>query len=782
MVDQPNSPPKKDRPKGKLSLPDKGPGQNKVAPNNKGIEGKGNKVGPDIPAETDSKTDKQREADEKILDRIRKRMERCISAESENRKAAVDDRKFKAGEQWPADILAQRSADKRPALTVNRMKTFVHQVTNPARENRPQINLSPTGERADKDGARMFEGLIRAIERDSHADIAYDTALDDAVTSGFGYMRLLTEWKSETSFDQVLVVKRVRNPFTVYLDPDRLEPDGSDSRFGFVTEMIPEDEFKTNYPDAELINFDLGGQGEKFKDWVTKDGVRVAEYYEIEEEPAELVRLSTGWIGWRDDVDEFTEKRIKNGAVEILEQRTSNKRAVKYYKVTATQILERNEWIGKWIPIVQVIGDEIDIEGKVKLSGIIRDAKDAQRQYNYWVSAETELVALAPKAPYIMEEGQLEGHEQEWKTANTRSRPVLTYKGTSVDGHPAPPPQRAGMVEVPQGVIAAKQGSAQDMMATTGIRFDSTLQERMHDESGKALRELNRKTDIGAFHYYDNFRRSLIFLGKQMVDAIAKLYTRKQIVTILREDIRSPKGGPTEQNVTIDPMLAQPYREARGDKGVVRSFNPSFGEYGVDVDIGPSYATKRQEAAESMMEFVKAMPQTAQLVMDLIASEMDWPGAEKIANRLAKAIPAQLLTAEIKDIPPQIQALIQNLEAQSKQLTMQLQTAMKALNDKTEDRKIQWAKLENDFEARILAIVQKAEQASHKINTDQMKADSEHLRATADMLHEHRMDHAHLAMDRQAQAHGQHMAERGADHAERTANDQHDDKPPPEAA
>ena len=264
---QPESPPKKDRPKGKLSLPASAPGMNRTSPNNRAIEGKGETVGPDKDADPNAAKKSSKAEDEKILERIRKRMDRCIASEADNRKAAVDDRKFKAGDQWPKEILAQRNTDKRPALTVNRMKTFVHQVTNPARENRPQINISPIGERADKDGAQMFEGLIRSIERDSHADIAYDTALDDAVTSGWGYMRLLTEWKSETSFDQVLVIKRVRNPFTVYLDPDRLEPDGSDSKFGLITEIVPEQEFTDAFPAAALIPFNQGGQGERYKEW-----------------------------------------------------------------------------------------------------------------------------------------------------------------------------------------------------------------------------------------------------------------------------------------------------------------------------------------------------------------------------------------------------------------------------------------------------------------------------------------------------------------------------------
>lgn len=750
MVDQPVSPPKpRPRAKGKLSLPDMSDkGMNKTRPNNQAIEGRGPTVGPDKDPDPDKRKGSSAE-DAKILDRIRKRFERCIAAESENRKNAVEDRKFKAGDQWPADVAAARNTDKRPCLTNNRTLTFVHQVTNPARENRPQINLSPIGDKADKNAAKMFEGLIRAIERDSHADIAYDTALDDAVTSGWGYMRLLTEWKSETSFDQVLVIKRVRNPFTIYLDPDRQEPDGSDSRFGFCTEIIPEDQYKIEYPDAQMIPFDLGGTGEKYRSWVTKDGVRVAEYYEVVEKPAKLVSVSDGYVGYEDDLNDLQAYKLRSGQTYLIDERKSVRRTVEYYKVTALEVLERNEWIGKWVPIIEVVGNEIDIEGKVKKSGIIRDMKDAQRMANYWDTWITEQVALGPKSQWLMEEGQAEGHEQEWKTANVRPRAYLTYKGTSVDGHPAPPPQRINTSDVPQGALAAKQGAEQSMMATTGIRFDSTLQERMYDESGKALRELNRKTDQGSFHYYDNFCHSLVFLGKQLVDAIPKVYVRKQVATILREDIRSPGGGPAEQTVTIDPMLGKAYQETQGEKGVSRTFNPGCGEYSVAVNIGPSYATRRQEAAESMMEFAKALPHTAALIADIIASELDWPGAEKIAARLAKAIPPQFLTADLKDIPPQIQALIQNLEMQSKMMQLELQKAMHALADKQADRDVKMAKVEADYEARLLQIIAKTEDDAKKVAVESAKFTAEML---IEEMRSHRDREHEMEMARQSAA------------------------------
>jgi hypothetical protein len=736
LVDQPLSPgPKRSKVDGKLTFkPAAGPGQNKLKPNDRAIEGKGDQVGPETP-HTDTEP-KRKESDEKILERLRKRMERCIAAEADQRKDEVDDRKFKAGQQWPADILAQRNTDRRPALTFNRMLTFVHQITNPARENRPSILVSPVGDRSDKDGAKMFRGLIRRVERDSHADIAYDNSLDDAVTSGRGYIRLTTEWASETSFDLVAMIKRVRNPFTVYLDPDRMEPDGSDARYGFVTEMVPRDEFENEYPGCQMIPFEQGGQGDKWSSWSTEKGVRVAEYFEVVTEPRELIELSNGWIGWEDEMDDLTAFRLKKGTFREVNRRTSQDRKVMHYKASGVEIIEEAEWPGKWIPIIPVIGDEIDVEGKVRYSGVIRNAKDAQRMLNYWATFITEQVALAPKSHWLIAEGQDEGYENEWKTANTKPRQALHYKVTDLNGTLVPPPQRIAPGGVPEGAQLALVQSQQEMMATTGIRFDSTLQERLHDESGRAIKELARHTDVGAFHYVDNLRRSMEFLGKQLIDLLPKILTRKQVVTILRED-------DTEQQVTVDPNLPRAYQEVQGKDGMMRYFNPRFGEYGVTVDIGPSYATKRQEAAESMMDFVKAMPNTAQLVMDLIASEMDWPGAEKIAARLAKAIPAQLLTADMKDIPPQIQALIQNLEAQSKQMQQQLQAAAQELNDKGADRQIALRKIESDFEAKILQIIAKTEAEGKRLAVEQGRFVAETLieemRSERAQMHEREM-------------------------------------------
>lgn len=655
----------------------------------------------------DKKSDDKKRK-EKVLRRLVKRFERCVKGEKDNRGAALEDRKFVAGDQWKSEDQARRKDDRRPCLTVNKLPTFIHQITNDQRQNRPAINISPVGDRGDVEAAKMYRGVIRYLERASNADIAYDTAFSDAVTSGTGYFRILTERESPETFDQTIVWRRIKNPFTVYLDPDHQEPDGADCKFGFVTELIPKDEFESQFPDATAMPFVLSGAGEN-KIWVDADNIRVVEYYEIQMEAKKLIGLSNGWVGFEDDLGDEAKALLEAGGLEIEREETSQVPTCTWYKATQTEILEETPWPGKWIPIVKVIGDEIDIEGQTKYSGVVRHAKDAQRMVNYWTTAEAEQLALAPKAPFVMEEGQVEGHEQQWKQANVKSYPYLLYKGVNLNGKPAPPPQRQPSIGVPAGVVQAKQGAAQDMMATTGIRFDATLQERTVDESGRALREIRRTGDIGSFHFVDNLSRSIKHGGEIAMDLIPKIIDTKRVLTILRED-------DSEELVEINPQAPKAVGEMRmPETGKTRRiFNPTVGKYGVTVTIGPSYATKRIEASESMMDFARAMPQKGELIADLVAKNQDWPGAEQIAARLAKTLPPQLLTPDPKDMTPQTAALIQNLQMQLQQLTVERMAMMKQLTDKTVDQQNDRQKIEFDFESKLLAIMQKADAAAEK--------------------------------------------------------------------
>ena len=313
-----------------------------------------------------------------------KRFNRSASAEAFNRKEAVDDLRFKMGQQWPADIKSARTIEKRPCLTINKVKTFVHQITNDQRQNRPAINVSPVGDKSDPNTAKMLKGLIKQIERQSNADIAYDTGFDNAVSNGWGYWRVFTEYESEDTFDQVIRIGRIRNPFRVYLDPDSQEPDGSDAKWGFISDLITREEFKDQYPNAKLLNWEESGLGDEYREWVTLTHVRVAEYFYFEYEKDKLVQLQNGHVGYKKDLSPEILAQIEADPSQIVKERDCLMPSICWDTITAHEVLESHDWAGKWIPIVKVIGDEVDVEGKNHLAGIVRDAKDPQRMYNFW--------------------------------------------------------------------------------------------------------------------------------------------------------------------------------------------------------------------------------------------------------------------------------------------------------------------------------------------------------------------------------------------------------------
>ena len=647
------------------------------------------------PADESATGSAKKDSTASFLRKAVKQFARAETKESKNRQMALEDLRFKNGEQWPEDIKASRTIEKRPCLTINKMQTFVHQITNDQRQNRPSIGVSPVGDRSDPQTAKDYKGLIKAIERQSKADIAYDTGFDSAVSIGWGYWRILTEYEYDGSFDQCIRIKRIPNPFRVYLDPDSTEPDGCDAKWAFITDMIPREQFDEDFPDATPQPWEEQGMGEDDEKWSTETHIRIAEYFCYESTKRNLVRLENGHVGYEDELDPLL------ADAERIEERDVYEKRVKWYKITSKQILEESDWLGKHIPIVRVIGDEVNIEGETTYAGLIRAAKDPQRMYNYWVTSETELIALAPKAPFIMAEGQIEGHEREWKSANIKSYPFLLYKETSVAGHPAPPPQRQQFDGPPAGIVQAKIAAAQDIQAVTGIRFDATEQERMYDESGKALRELKRVGDLGNFHYVDNLARSLRYTGEILIDLIPKVLDRKKILTMLRED-------DSEEQIMLDPTAAPGDKEQMADGRTMRLFNPNNGKYGVTVTIGPNYSTKRAEAADSMMAFMTAVPTAAPYIGDLIAKNMDWPGSDEISARLQSLLPPNMLDKKLDQLPAEARGMIMNLMQQTQKATQERDQAVAMLGDAEKDREIQRQalgvevqKINANYEAKI---------------------------------------------------------------------------------
>jgi hypothetical protein len=616
-----------------------------------------------------------------LLATMRSRFTMALAAYGESREDELDDLRFMAGSpdnqwQWPADVLATRGSvqgqtiNARPCLTINKLPQHVRQVTNEQRQNRPSPKVIPADDNADVAVAEIFDGIIRHIEYMSDADVAYDTACDNQVVYGEGYIRILTEYTRDDSFDQDLKIGRIRNSFSVYMDPTIQDPCGSDAKWCFITEDLLKAEYERQFPDAQPISSILArGIGDQaLSMWLSENTIRIAEYFYVDYVPSTL-NLYPGNITMFDGTPQDAKLRAMFG--QPLRSRKADRKRVMWLKTNGYEVLEEREWAGKWIPVVRVVGNEFEVDGRMFVSGLVRNAKDAQRMYNYWVSQEAEMLALAPKAPFIGYGGQFEGYEMQWKTANTTNWPYLEVNPDVQDGagNVLPLPMRAQPPMAQTGLIQAKMGAAEDIKATTG-QYNASLGQQGNERSGRAILARQQEGDTGTYHFVDNLGRAIRYVARQLVDMIPKIYDTQRVARIIGVDGEVGMA-------RINPMQAEPVKKIVDQAGTVieKIYNPSVGVYDVVITTGPSYLTKRQEAVEAMANILQTSPQLWQVAGDLFIKNMDWPGAQEMAARFKKIIDPKVLAEDDKS--PELQAAEQQVEA----VSQQLEQAMGLLNN-----------------------------------------------------------------------------------------------------
>jgi len=595
------------------------------------------------------------------------------SAELDNRDLAEDDIEFaRLSNQWPEWAEKQRIAEHRPCLTFNRLGPVIRQVINDSRMNRPATSVHPVDGKADKDTAEVLTGLIRNIEASSDADIAYDTAVENAVSGGFGYWRINTEYAlnamdedgiremGESAFDQNLFIRAVPNIFSVYGDPYSQAADSSDWMTSFVVEQLTKKQFEERFKGAEMVDFSATEWTEIREPWVIDETVQIAEFWKrekivklayavqlpgSEELPGDVV------VMFEDELKK--EPLLKQGATVIGQPRPVMSYKVTQHTISGVEELQKVDWPGAYIPIVPVYGDEVNLKGKRHFRSLIRDARDAQMKYNFWSTTATEMIGLAPKAPYIGEQGAFDVGNEKWQTANNQSHAYLEHKkGTQM-------PQRQPFAGVPAGVLQEQLNASDEIKAITGI-YDASLGARSNETSGVAINARKVEGDVATFHFIDNLTRAIRHSGRILVDLIPKVYSTPRIIRILGED------GTSEERT-----LNQPYE----DGGVVRIHDVRTGRYDVTVKAGPGFTTRREEAAAQMMDLIKAFgPEAGKLIGDLLAKNLDWPGADEIAERLKKLLPPELQDGE-NGLPAEVQTQIQQMTQAIQQLQAALQEA-----------------------------------------------------------------------------------------------------------
>jgi len=602
------------------------------------------------------------------------RYQRGIERERDNIDEAYEDLKFSVGNQWS-------DADKqlrvgRPILTVNRLPQFIRQVTGDMRQMKPGIKVVPVDARGDKDTAETIAGMIRYIENRSDAGAAYIAAADSQVRCGVGAIQVTKEYAVETTFNQEIRILGVDDAVSIVWDPDAVLPFREDAKWCIVPTDISRESFKENYPDVNIEDFDSSTTTEAVG-WFDNDMVRIAQYWVKVPMKRMLALLPDGGIADLTDKDE--DERLEIGKTAKKVEERDGYKLVRYL-ITSQHVLEKTDWPGMHIPIVPVIGEEIRIGRELFRHGLIRFARDAQRMYNYYSSMDAEVVALQPKSPFIGTEKNVEKYQEQWATANNEAHPVLIYTPDSANGGIAP--QRAQPPVSSQGIQNGLLRAVDDMKAVIGI-YDASLGQRSNETSGKAIMARQREGDTGSYVYVDNWIRAIKRVGVICADLIPHVYDTERQIRIMGEDGKVDMKWINRSvglNV-MNPESGEPEEQQQIENDV------TVGAYDIVMDTGPSFTTKRQEARESMTEFVRSAPQTAPAIMDLVAKAQDWPLADEVGKRLEAIAP-----------PP-----IQKLIAQQKQESGEEERPAPPSPQEQQQQQIHQAAIQIELEGKQLA-------------------------------------------------------------------------------
>lgn len=585
----------------------------------------------------DSDEDKSGTKDEQIVREAMRRFDICATVENDSRLRFIEDVKFANGDsdnlwQWDANSRTARgygTIDERPCLTINQTRQFNLNIINDAKQNKPGVKVKPVGNGATYDAAQVFEGIVRHIEYISNAQAAYDTATTFQVQGGIGWLRVTTDYPdfNDQSFDQEIFIRRVKDPLTIYLDPDIKEADGSDARYGFVFDDMSRDVFNDKYPKhkdlATKSPLDVSG------DWLREDQVRVAEYYRVVETDDKLVAHIV-------DGERVIVRKSKMQAEQYktaiddpqTKERDITDRKVEWYLIAGDRIIERSIWAGRYIPLLRVIGEETIINGQLDRKGHTRALKDPQRLSNYWYSAATEHVALQSKTPYIGPMAAFENLETYWDSANTVNHAWLPFNQYDDKGQQLEAPKRQPPPIMAEAYIKGLELSDLKMKQVSG-QYEADLGMQGNEKSGVAIQQRQRQGDNATYHYIDNLALAIRYLGKQLIDLIPKIYDTERVVKIMGED-------GIEEEIRVDPQAQEAYQQEQAEnlEKVKSIFNPSVGRYDVEADIGPAFATRRQEAFQALMQLAKEDNQIMLKAGDLVVKASDIPMADKIAERL----------------------------------------------------------------------------------------------------------------------------------------------------
>lgn len=585
-----------------------------------------------------------------FLQDMRTKFDRAVGADQHNRDAALEDLNFIIGDQWDPLVKAERRKRRKPILTINRLPAYLAQVVNNRLVNETDIRVLP-----DKDGTKnladLRQGIIKSIFKNSDADYARDEASKYQIACGVGWFHLKLEYNSDDVWSQDIKIVSVPDPMAVVIDELSTEPSGGDANYGFVVDDLPLDIFKDRYPWAAVSDFAEGFVNYRSPtQWYTDNSIKLVSYWRMIEDGEKTLALMADGTTQEIDPNAVSALLASNSIQSRPDGspyiRTMPRRAAQMYLCSGADILEGPYTLPiSSLPIFRVPGWEFRIGRRLHRWGMIRFLKDPMRLHNYWRSVIAEQLVAAPRNKWVATNDAISGHENDWRNSHLSDDPLLIYNGEGAM------PTRVAVPPADPALLEQAATSVQDIRDVSNIH-EAALGIKSNEVSGKAIAQRQQATDLGSYIYSDRSRIADERCAKVINELIPTVYDTQRVMKIIDKDDKP-----------LQVMLNDPMNP---------NTDVTIGKYEVSVTTGPSTVTKRQLAAEQMMAFVNAAPETAGQVMDLVAEAQDWPKSNEFARRFRLALPPGVVPPD--EVPPEIQQM-QAQQAQKQEIIDQIELA-----------------------------------------------------------------------------------------------------------
>jgi hypothetical protein len=554
---------------------------------------------------------------EEFLKDMREQYQADLDFDRFNREQALDDKKFAAGEQWDQTVLDQRKG--LPCLVINNIPQFTAQLVGDWRESRKAVKVVPSNDE-DVEIASVRGDLIRSIEYQSRADRVYDSAFESLVQCGDGAFRVSVEYARDDVFDQDIFIRPIEDALSVVWDRYSVDPTGRDAKRVFVNDRIPKKEYKAKYGEISPDALEDGALMEQISltGWCDDESYQITEYWRLIERKQLMGLFENGKVFTitKDNLEDLVEA---NGYP--VKTRTSWCTYAQMHLCTGFNILSGPyEYKLNRLPIIRMSGRVVNVSGRRVRYGMVRFMKDAVRLKNFWRSVAAEQLGYAPKAKWMVTESAVEGREVQLRKAHLSRDPILIFNDEAEFGRNV---QRVDPPGIEAALLNEASTNAQDMKDVTGIH-DASLGIRSNETSGRAIMARQREGDVANLTFHDNGNAAVLEAGDVVNQLIPQVMDGTRVVRTIGED-ETPKF--VKLNDPMDPDAV----------------DMSVGMFDVALSTGSSYTTRRVEAAQAMMDAIQVWPQLMSVAGDLVAKAQDWPGADKLAERLKKTIPPELL-------------------------------------------------------------------------------------------------------------------------------------------